>query len=251
MDANGVVRYLEPTGETGTATTLTANTAQHRSMFAVSPDDRRIAVVVNDYSSSGAATRLYVEDLSGGGNHLELFKETGAKTLWPIGWHGTNNLVLAVVVSCTNGGGPFCCGMQELHVVDATTATRRFTIGSVTSCPLAGPPSPGGAVCEAPPSAMVLGWTASTLRSFTIAGPVGAYISPNGSNVAVVDSNGTSFVYGGSALAGLFTCGWIDDTHVLAGGDTQQQPRIGDLTRNAVIPVAAQGDCGGRIPGGL
>jgi len=38
---------------------------------------------------------------------------------------------------------------------------------------------------------------------------------------------------------------------VLSGGDVQQQPRVGDMTTGNVVPVAAQGDCGGRIPGGL
>lgn len=251
MDAAGVVRFLTPGGQSGTATTLTPNTPQHRSMFAVSPDDRRIAVIVNDYSSSGASTRLYIEDLNGGTNHIELYKQSGGRTLWPVGWHGTNNLVLAVVVSCTNGGGPFCCGMQELHVVDPETANRRFTIGSANTCLLAGPPSPAGAVCEDPPRGVVLNWTAGTVRTFTIPGPVAAYLSPNGANVALVDNNGTTFTGGGSAMAGVFTCAWIDDSHVLAGGDAQQQPRVADVTSGAVVPVAAQGDCVGRIPGGL
>jgi hypothetical protein len=46
-------------------------------------------------------------------------------------------------------------------------------------------------------------------------------------------------------------CGWIDASHVISGGDVQQQPRIGNLATGTVIPVAAQGSCAGRLPGGL
>ena len=250
LDNGSGITYMGPDGSVRSVTSVPAASATRRSMFAVSPDDRRIAVVVDDFTSSGASTRLYVEDLSGGGNHIELFSETGAYTLWPIGWHTPQNLVVAKVPSCTQGGGPFCCGPIEYHVVDPATANRRFVLGGST-CPIAGAPSIAGVVCENPPNAMALSWTDTTIRTFSIQGPVGAYLSPNGNNVAFVDNVGTTFTGGGSAMAGVFTCEWIDDTHVLAGGDTQQQARIGDLSTHNVTAVAAQGECAGRLPGGL
>lgn len=254
MDAQGVVHYLAPSGETGRATTVPAPTGSRRSMFAVSPDDQRIAVIVDDFTSSGASTRLYVEDLNGGGNHLDLFSETGAFTLWPTGWHGTNNLVVAKSPSCTQGGGPFCCGPQELHVVDPATAARRFTIGSSSSCVIAGPPSPAGAVCENRPdftSGAVLNWTDGTVRTLAFNGPAFSYLSPSGQMVAFVDNSGTSFTIGAPSINGMFACTWIDDTHVLSGGDTQHQPRVAEVINSKIVPVAAQGDCAGRLPGGI
>jgi hypothetical protein len=251
MDAAGVVRFLAPDGAAGRATSVPAPTPARRSMFAVSPDDQRIAVIVNDYTTSGASTRLYVEDLNGGGNHIELFKQTGARTLWPIGWHGTNNLVVAVVPSCTQGGGPFCCGVQELHVVDPATAARRFTLGSATTCPIVGSPSPAGVVCWDGSSGKVLNWTAGTVRTISMPGPELGYLSPSGAMVALVDNNGTTIAGTSAAMAGVLACTWIDDTHVLTGGDPQHQPRVADVTNGRVVPVAAQGDCGGRLPGGL
>jgi hypothetical protein len=253
MDAQGTVRYLGPAGDTGTATSVPAGSASRRSMFAVSPDDKRIAVIVADFNSSGASTRLYVEDLAGGGNHLDLFSQSGAFSLWPVGWHGTNNLVVAKVPSCTQGGGPFCCGMQELHVVDPNTATRRFTIGS-QDCPIAGSPSPAGVACEDRNSlnkGTVLNWTAGTIRTLAINGPAFLYLSPGGDMVAMVEQTGTSFTIGAPTISGMFACGWIDDGHVMSGGDPQHQPRVATVTTSAIVPVAAQGDCGGRIPGGL
>src|SRR5712692_8773850 len=128
MDAQGVVRFLTVQGESGRATTVPVGGGR-RSMFAVSPDDQRIAVIVSDFTSAGAAIRLYVEDLNGGSNHADIYSQSNAFSLWPIGWHGTDNLVVAKVPACTQGGGPFSASSQELHVVDPATAVRRYTLG--------------------------------------------------------------------------------------------------------------------------
>ena len=253
LDAQGNVNFLAPNGETGHATRVPAG-GQTRSMFAVSPDDQRIAVVENTYTATGATTVLYVEDVNGGTNHVKLFTETGAYTLWPIGWHGTNNLVVAKVASCTQGGGPFCCGPQELHVVDPATGVRRFTVGG-SQCIIAGAASPAGVVCENSSSftqATVESWTGSPQRSYTIQGPVGANLSPDGTAVALVDFGaGTTTFAGVKQTLTMTACGWIDSTHVISGGDTQQQALVGDVSTGSLAPVAAQGTCGGRIPGGL
>ncbi|HKW71594.1 MAG TPA: hypothetical protein VJQ08_02060 [Candidatus Dormibacteraeota bacterium] len=254
MDAQGVVRFLAPNGDSGRATTVPAGSATRRSMFAVSPDDQRIAVVVDDYTSSGATTKLYVEDLNGNGNHLDLFSETGARTLWPVGWHTANNLVLAVAPSCASTGGPFCCGIQELHVVDPATATRRFTIGSAVSCIVVGWPSRAGAICEdisTYTQATVLSWTALTQRTFKITQPTRALLSPNGRIVAIEPGPDTAFVDSSVALLAMQACAWIDDTHLMSGGDPQHPPKVADVTTGSMVTVAAQGDCGGRLPGGL
>ena len=146
MDALGVVRYLAPNGDAGQVITLPIGPAR-RSLFAVSPDDALMAVVVIDFVAGGANTSLYMYQLQPGGAQLLLFRQTGSYILWPTGWHGTTNLVLAKVPSCTQGGGPLCCGPQEFHVVDPKTAVRRFTVGGA-ACVISGPPSPAGAVCE-------------------------------------------------------------------------------------------------------
>ena len=253
MDGMGVVHYLGPNGDTGKATTVPAPASSRRATFAVSPDDRRIAVVVATYTSSGASTSLYVEDLAGG-NRIDLFTQTGAKTLWAVGWHGTNNLVLAVVPSCTQGGGLFCCGMGEIHVVDPATATRRFTLGAYGSCPIAGPPSPAGVVCTTGPaytSATYLSWVGATVKALALNGPSSSFVNPGGTMVAMVDSSGTNFTIGAPTIPNMYACGWIDDTHVLAGGDAQHQPRVAEVINSTIVPVAAVGDCGGRLPGGL
>jgi hypothetical protein len=250
LDQQGNVNYLTPNGETGRATHVPTG-GSIRSMFAISPDDTRIAVVENTYNSSGATTVLYAEDVNGGTNHVKLFSETGAYTLWPIGWHGTTDLVVAKVPSCTLGGGPTCCGPQEYHVVDPSTGARRYTVGGSQCIPV-GAPTSAGALCENSTFTQlhVLGWTGAVARSYPIVAPTPAYLSPDGKYVAFVVDNSTS-IAGSSQSFDLLACGWIDSTHVLAGGDANSQPRIGDLTTGGVVPVAAQGVCGGAIPGGL
>jgi hypothetical protein len=220
-------------------------------MFAVSPDDSMMAVVVVDFTATGATTRLYLYQLQPGGAQLQTFGQTGAFTLWPTGWRGTTTLILAKVPSCVVGTGPFCCGPQEFHLVDPKTAVRRFIVGSPT-CVIAGPPSPAGAVCEnnTYDVATVLDWTATQINGFPVGGATLAYLSPNGQSVAVI-SGATTSIYKTNTSFGFQACGWIDDTHILSGGDTQQQPRVADVTSSNIVPVAAQGDCGGRIPGGL
>ena len=251
MDAQGVIRFMTVQGETGRATTVPVGGGR-RSMFAVSPDDQRIAVVVSDFTASGVSLRLYVEDLNGATNHLEIYSSTGAFGLWPIGWHGVDNLVVAKVPSCAQGGGPFCCGPLELHVVDPATAFRRYTLGG-PDCVVAGAPSPAGVACEVTAGYTTLrklGWTAGVLGTFAINGAAPAYISPDGQVVALVAGTTTKF-QGATRTLSMQACGWIDSTHVISGGDVQQQPRIGNVTTGAVVPVAVQGTCAGRLPGGL
>jgi hypothetical protein len=252
MDAQGVVRFLTSTGQTGRATSVPIG-SQRRSMFTVSPDDKRIAVVVSDFTSSGAATSLYVEDLNGGTHHKVIFTDSGAFGLWPEGWHGAD-LVVAKVPACAQGSGAFCCGPQELHVVDAATAVRRFTLGGPT-CVIAGPPSGAGAVCESDAEASVVDWSGTATRSFSIQGQTPAYLSPNGNQAALDKGNPTNFldtVVEGShtTFSDLQACGWIDSTRVL-GTDRQGVPHVGDIATGTVVAVAAQGLCAGRIPGGL
>lgn len=250
MDAQGVVRFLTPQGDTGRATVLLAG-GQRRSMFTVSPDDQRIAVVQNDYTTSGASTKLYVEDLVGGANHLDIFSETGAYTLWPIGWHG-GSLVVAKVAACNQGGGFGCCTPIELHVVDPATATRRFTVGG-PDCIIGSWPVPAGAVCETTTgTAKVLDWTAVLQRTYPIPGvgqgPI--YLSPAGLHLALSTNANTTTVEGDSTLA-MDVCGWIDDTHIYSGGDATHQAHVGNITTKTVVSVSALGVCAGRLPGGL
>jgi len=250
LDAQGNVRFLTPNGETGVATRVPTG-GNVRSMFAVSPDDQRIAVVKDTFTASGASTVLYVENLNGGGNHVQLFTQTGAFTIWPTGWIGSSSLVVAKVPACTQGGGPTCCGPQEYHVVNTATGVRVYTVGGPACVPVGGPTA-AGTMCEDATfaKASILDWSGANRKSLAIQGPTPAYLSPDGTEVALVVDNQTTFA-GAKQTLDLVACGWIDATHVIAGGDAESQPRVGDVTSGNIVPVAAQGACAGRIPGGL
>lgn len=248
MDAQGVVHFLTKEGQTGRATTVPVGGTK-RSMFAVSPDDKRIAVIVSDFGAGKASITLYVEDLAGGGHHAQIFTQTGTFGLWPIGWHG-GSLVVAKVPACSTGGEFGCCGPVELHVVDAATAARKFTIGGPT-CIIGGPSTPSGTPCETPnKSARVLDWAGVILRTVPIPGQGPVFLSPDGKRLAY-STDAASTTVEGIGTINMDVCGWVDDSHIIAGGDVQHQPRIGDITTGSVVPVAAQGACAGRIPGGL
>src|SRR5258708_22128734 len=102
MDALGVVRHLAPDGDAGQAITLPIGPAR-RSLFAVSPDDALMAVVVIDFAAGGATTSLYMYQLQPRGSQLLLFRQSGSYILWPTRWHRTTNPVPPKVPSCTQG----------------------------------------------------------------------------------------------------------------------------------------------------
>jgi len=217
-----------------------------------------MAVVVVDFTAGGASTRLYMYQLQPGGSQALLFSQSGAYTLWPTGWHGMTSLVVAKVPACTQGGGPFCCGPQEFHVVDPKTAVRRFVIGGA-DCVIAGPPSPAGAVCQTTSGdGRQLDWAGASKTLGPAGSPKSISLSPDGVRLATSHMTSTSItkdvIFGDEAsttILNMDVCGWIDDAHVIAGGDAQNQPRVADITSGTIVPVAAQGDCAGRIPGGL
>jgi len=81
LNGGSEVRFLGLDGGRGTATQITLGSFEQAG-FAVSPDDTRIAVAIFTYVPPPAATpsfsptykgmRLYVEDLQGGGHHIDL-----------------------------------------------------------------------------------------------------------------------------------------------------------------------------------
>ena len=229
------------------------------SFFSVSPDDQRIAVLVEDLSASATISlRLYVEDLRGGGHHADIFTTTTPKgksgaTLWPMGWH-EGALVLAVVVACTFE--PAGLAPSEWHVVDASTAVRRAAIGSL-SCVPSYFPSAAGVACvdHAKLTASSYDWTGRvTATRPAQANDYFAGLSPSGRGIFFTTGTGMGApapairLIGSTAtvnVAGHTACLWIDDGQVLAPDAVIQFPS------GTVLPIPASGVCAGRFPGGL
>jgi len=250
MDNVGVVHYMNTQGQTGTIATLPHGNGV-RSMFAVSPDDKRMSVVVSTFSATSAHSTLYLYDLVAE-MLTTVYTQTSPSGLWPIGWHG-GSLVLGITHACTTGSAFGCCSPYELHLVDPVTAVRRFTIAG-GSCTIAGPSASAGTPCmdRTTQTVYVRDWVNVRLMSAPLNGaPV--YLSPDGKRlVSPVQSNGDALlVRGDGKTPAMGVCGWIDGDTILAGGDVNTQPRVGSFVTGQVTPVAAQGECAGRIPGAL
>jgi hypothetical protein len=269
-DGDTKIRMLVPPAGAVDVTTVPggSNTV---SFFSVSPDDQRIAVLVEDLSGiSSIGLRLYVEDLVGGGHHSDIYTTSTPKgkagtTLWPMGWH-QGALVLAVVPAClfeAVGLAP-----AEWHLSNATTGARVATIRG-TNCILSTWPSAAGVGCMDAQGVTTLYDWAGKVVSVTGPGIQGAGsttgLSPAGKSIFF----STGIALGGATpttrivqlgpgpyatLQGHASCGWIDEDHLLAGDAVIQFPAEtpGNLQVTATAtPLEASGQCAGRFPGGL
>ena len=253
------IRSLALDGKTADVTAVPGGSSIV-SFFSVSPDDQKIAVVVEDLSGDPVKIRLYVEDLVGGGNHADIYSTTaGAKglTLWPMGWHG-KSLVLAVWPVCSFEGGRL---PVEWHVSDSVTAARQATIGS-SSCQVGSFPSPAGVACirypTRPAQATVYDWSGNAVSTGAVP-DIGwdSGLAPNGGRLYTIPAvapgapppeTDVITIAGGTAtlsFPGHSACGWIDDTHMLAPDAVLEVPSGG------IRALATPGICAGRFPGGL
>lgn len=268
-DGDTRIRMVVPPGSAVDVTTVPGGPSTI-SFFSVSPDDQRIAVLVEDLSGSTTiGQRLYVEDLVGAGHHTDIYSTTIPKgksgtTLWPMGWH-QGALVLAVVPACAFGPA----GLQptEWHVSNAANANRVATIRG-TNCVLSAWPSATGVGCMNAKGVTTLYDWAGKVVSVTGPGTSDAGsvtgLSPAGSSIFFSKSGidlptpETRIVQLGpgpyATIQGHAACGWIDEDHLLAGDAVIQFPAetAGNVQVTATAaPLEASGQCAGRFPGGL
>ena len=241
------------------------------SSFSVSPDDQKIAVLTEDVSSgTGISERLYVEDLHGGGHHLDIYttqvpKDKRGTTLWPMGWHA-GALVLAVFPVCTFE--PAGLTPSDWHVSNATNATRIAAI-SANNCTLSYWPSAAGVGCTNAQGVTNLYDWAGKVMSVTGPGSTGSgysmtSLSPKGNSIlfatagpgAATPSTGIVQLGPGpyATVPGHAACLWIDEDHLLAQDAVIQfsaETPGNVMVTTSVVPLADSGVCAGRFPGGL
>jgi hypothetical protein len=270
-DGDTKIRMVVPPASAADVTTVPGGPTTV-SFFSVSPDDQRIAVLVEDLSgATSIGERLYVEDLRGGGHHADIYTTTVTKgktgsTLWPMGWHN-GALVLAVVPACTFE--PAGLTPSEWHVAAASNAARLATIRAA-NCTLSYWPSSAGVGCtDANGVTTIYDWTGKVL-SVTGPGATGSgyslsSVSPAGQSILFATGAGvgaplpaTGIVQLGpgpyATVPGHAACTWIDEDHLLAPDAVIQFPAetAGNLqVTAAVTPLSASGVCAGRFPGGL
>jgi hypothetical protein len=273
LDGDSVVRFLRPDRSTGIATHITLGSKQ-AAAFSVSPDDTRIAVSVLNYSRYPVSTRLYVEDLHGGANHIELFSSPNVME-WPVGWH-SGHLVLALGIDAPPQN--YWDGFAEAegyHVVNAASGARLLSLcaGSYSI----GLESRAGAVCEILPKVVVVSWTGSTralpnaARHDSTYGvcPLSGPISPDG----VVATTSVSISQGGctggpaiflvtssgkvdsrTVAKNVQPIGWTDASHlVVEANTTAAVPALSivNIGSGAMSSIKVAGFLGAMLPGGL
>lgn len=162
LDGDAQIRALTPDGTTAAIVKLEASGQVHAA-FAVSPDDRRIAVTTIDYQGAPPRRHLYVSDLNGA-NRSEV-SVSGNAYVWPVGWH-EGNLVLAsgdanaATVLSPDGVHPWCdssagpctadnpySAVHGFELVDPKTGTRLANLGS-DQCRAIGLLTSAGTLCR-------------------------------------------------------------------------------------------------------
>lgn len=273
------VHFLTPTGETGLTTRL-PGTPQAQVVFAVSPDDRRIAVSVLERNAEAffslTHVRLYVEDLAGGGHHVDLLNSNN-DFVWPVGWHG-GNVVVAVGPPAVQQAPPNPYdSFGGYRLIDATTGAVRASFAT-EGCLPTGPLSAAGSACREQQGWASMDWRGAVSHHFRAQGPADGYsaLSPLGDEVAVCCGSGPPASVPGSfqgiigpagnvpiAVQGTWwDPGWIDETHLAIRVSAPynkftnptplpDQVFVYDLVSRAMTLVKDSGFYAGRLPGGL
>jgi hypothetical protein len=255
LDGDSEVHFLERDGSHRMIARVPGG-PRSQAGFAVSPDDRRIAVAAVDYASTPATTRLYVEDVDGGSNHVDLPQPAGTYA-WPVGWHG-GELVEAVGSAPTQSVASNPYGtFGGYQLVDVASGGR---LGAL-ACNPAGPLTPAGTACLVGGTPLAIQDFAGSTRSLAgaPASVVSAAEAPDGAHVAFCCVGGQLQVWDVASGAVITlgpadspAYGWIDGRHLLLSDTPTQHPRVVDVATGASLPVAAPlGRVVGRVPGGL
>ncbi len=231
-DGDTKIRVVVPPDGATDVTTVPGG-ANVISFFSVSPDDQKIAVLVEDVSSGTAIS-------------LHLY------ALWPMGWH-QGRLVLAVWPACAFEPIP---SPNSWHVMDASTGNQLASIGDASCIPSAWP-SPAGVACfdSSPPGHVrVYDWTGklgATLQTDTVATEMslsGGHLAVGNGGQGNPSPSTTMFGIEGSGVVttpGHIACLWIDESNLLAPDAVIAYPS------GTATVLAQTGQCAGRFPGGL
>ena len=275
LDGDSDLRYLRPDGSGGLATHIVLP-AKHVAAFAVSPDDHRIAVSILDFTRYPVGTRLYVEDLNGGGNHIELFSSPSVME-YPVGWHA-GHLVMALGLNVPPQN--YFDGFAQAHgyhVADAQSGAQLLSLCAGVDAYR--PESPAGAECLRDANAYVAAWDGGT-RGIPMAPkpdatggicPLVGPMSPTGVIATSIVSISQGGCGGGpgiflvTAAGGIGTqpvtadagpVGWIDVTNLIVDaslytGSSTPALSIVNVGTGASARIQAPGFFAASLPGGL
>jgi hypothetical protein len=270
LDGDSIVKSLAPNGAVATVMDLGVGSSQ-QAVFAVSPDDRRIAVSLLDNLNYPVRTQLYVEDVGTGGNRADLF--SGIVLEWPIGWH-QGSLVLAVGINAhpQDCRDTFSYSTLGYNVANAATGDRlRTTCDQRTSYY---PPVPAGSVCPnnsaiGDRSTLVESWDGDSRTLSNVGGcPQNGALSTDGmwvaSKLGAAPGGGCTgqnniYLLGRDDKVSQTNAhgapeGWIDPAHLVVMAEpisSSATRSILDVRSNSVTELGGVGFFGGSLPGGL
>ena len=230
--------------------------------FAVSPDDKQIAVSVLDYTVSPVHLTLYTDALAGG--HKRVIYQSSSNYVWPVAWH-SGLLVLAHAVgpfeediakAAPARGNPYSA--ISYHLVDPTNAYRKVLMGA---CTVSGPLSPAGSGCiqggaidwngNDPGPWSTTDWgTRSSAAALSPDGQwMAAAIPDNPAVMGIWAKNGV--VANRIAGPGLHDwAGWITDQVIIIGSaDPTWQPKVANVVSGGPVHgVSARGFFAAVLP---
>jgi len=251
LDGDARVRSLAPNGTTAIVATVPGGPRAHAA-FAVSPDDRRIAVSVLDYSGRVPRMRLYTQGLASA-TQSDIFTSSQVYE-WPIAWRN-GALVLAILrggAYVQNTAANPYDAFDGYHVVDATSGTRLATL-----CPAGvsvGPVVAAGTMCVPNAGQPYVQDLTGATHPFVGAGD-NAVLAPDGSRVAASDGHSLFLLDATGRRTTLkaqgLPQGWIDATHLLisAGYGVTEPLSILNVRDGARVPLAIKGQFVGTLPG--
>lgn len=160
LDGDSRVRAMTADGHLSDVTTITGNTSTEV-VFAVSPDDKRIAVSLVDWGNHDAT--VYVSELNGGGRTDLFTSPSTTGYYWPVGWHG-DSVLLAGGDPVT--GAPNQYDATVYGLIDPVAGAQLKRLGS-GDCVPTGAITPAGFACVASPGSKCVGPAVATSGSST------------------------------------------------------------------------------------
>jgi hypothetical protein len=232
LDGPSDISWLKPDGSKGLATSIAVSARQQVS-FAVSSDDKLLAVSVLSYGPRPSCgnpcliptpflgTQLSVGDLAGG-RRTTIFTSAKVPEV-PVGWNSGNLVVGVVPPNCCQSVTPSSFSVTEYHVVNPANGNRIWTVCPAPGHAL-GHPQPGGSLCGSGKSdsgLTVQAWngksTSAGLTTHFYKGD--GFLSPNGTKVAFSGSGVTVQEIRGRRIQLIElgdVMGWFDSDHLAA-----------------------------------
>jgi hypothetical protein len=255
LDGDTVIGSLAPDGTVALVERVNAP-PNSQVVFSVSPDERRIAISVITLATSASPATLdvhmYVEDLVGGSNRVDLYSSTTLAE-WPVGWHAKNLVVGVGAPDIATSDNPY--GATGYLVIDPATrrplASLDCAYGLLVAAGTACPPLNDWRqqAWDGTQSAVDLhGWPMPISRVFS--GLV-THLSPDGVWIASASGPPPFFVETTNSNSGGYTAkgvplGWLDNTHLVVSSPSGLE--VVDIT-GAVTVVAMTALKTGPQPG--